>query len=377
MIVHFENHLDTSDRHPLARDRARQRQRRHPADPEPGRAGRPFLYDFKVLAARRLLVPPAPPLLDQPGLQGPLRLDHRHRSERGGADGARACSRRAADTRTLALSDITVCKAPGTNDAATYDPSLPHVSGGGTAAGAAAHRSRRQLCDTPIDDHGAPIGAPLDAGDVPNIQQAAPAAVNEGQTVLTNGMNVGGRAATRAAPGALAGGAFDPRRPAGPGAPPADRQRRDDPVLPAPADRLTTGHSVPLVRIGGEGGLLDDAVLDGTVPAGFEFKYPTGEIVLDPGDRADVVAAIPRHRDRRGDAVDPGLPADRRRRRRLRLGRHPDRPRGALQRDRRGGRRRPTRSARVRLLRSATGDPAARSSPLRPADLLDPTHFAR
>mgnify|MGYP003576710770 CR=1 FL=1 len=34
------------------------------------------------------------------------------------------------DTRTLVLSDITVCKAPGSNDGATFDPSLPHVSGG-------------------------------------------------------------------------------------------------------------------------------------------------------------------------------------------------------------------------------------------------------
>jgi FtsP/CotA-like multicopper oxidase with cupredoxin domain len=30
-----------------------------------------------------------------------------------------------ADTKQLVLSDITVCKAPGSNDAATYDPTLP------------------------------------------------------------------------------------------------------------------------------------------------------------------------------------------------------------------------------------------------------------
>ena len=32
-------------------------------------------------------------------------------------------------TRTLALSDTTICKAPGSNDLATYDPSLRHVRG--------------------------------------------------------------------------------------------------------------------------------------------------------------------------------------------------------------------------------------------------------
>ena len=40
------------------------------------------------------------------------------------------------------------------------------------------------------------------AGDIPNIQTlATTAGTNEGQTVLTNGMNVGGRAGTPSAPG--------------------------------------------------------------------------------------------------------------------------------------------------------------------------------
>jgi hypothetical protein len=47
------------------------------------------------------------------------------------------------------------------------------------------------------------------------------------------------------------------------------------------------------VRVGGQGGLLDDAVVEGGVVSGFDFKYDSGEILLDPGDRADVVAAIP------------------------------------------------------------------------------------
>ena len=35
-----------------------------------------------------------------------------------------------ADTRTLVLSDLTVCKAPGSNDTVNFDATLPHVSGG-------------------------------------------------------------------------------------------------------------------------------------------------------------------------------------------------------------------------------------------------------
>jgi hypothetical protein len=59
--------------------------------------------------------------------------------------------------------------------------------------------------------------------------------------------------------------------------------------------RLTdnTGTDIDLVRVGGEGGLLDEAVLDGTPAGGFDFDYNEGEVLLDPGDRADVVVAFP------------------------------------------------------------------------------------
>ena len=60
--------------------------------------------------------------------------------------------------------------------------------------------------------------------------------------------------------------------------------------------RLTdnSGTLVPLIRVGGEGGLLDHAVEEGGVqPGGFDPKYDHGEIMLPPGSRADVVAAIP------------------------------------------------------------------------------------
>jgi FtsP/CotA-like multicopper oxidase with cupredoxin domain len=48
---------------------------------------------------------------------------------------------------------------------------------------------------------------PFAEGDVPNIQQNTGGRENEGQTVLTNGKNVGGRDGTPSAPGALAAGA--------------------------------------------------------------------------------------------------------------------------------------------------------------------------
>jgi hypothetical protein len=44
---------------------------------------------------------------------------------------------------------------------------------------------------------------------------------------------------------------------------------------------------------GRQGGLLDNARVEGGVIAGFDFKYGSGEILLDPGDRADVVVTIP------------------------------------------------------------------------------------
>jgi hypothetical protein len=61
--------------------------------------------------------------------------------------------------------------------------------------------------------------------------------------------------------------------------------------------RLTTpaGVLVPLRKVGGEGGLLNEAVTEGGVqPVSlFDTKFTSGEILLPPGTRADVVAAIP------------------------------------------------------------------------------------
>jgi len=116
--------------------------------------------------------------------------------------------------------------------------------------------------------------------------------VNEGQTVLTNGVNVGGRAGTPAAPGALAAGASVLDVNPGQG---LRLQIGDSGTTRFFRLHLTddTGNDVGLVRVGGEGGLLDEAVLDGTPAGGFDFDYNEGEILLDPGDRADVIVAFP------------------------------------------------------------------------------------
>src|SRR5207245_2853156 len=97
----------------------------------------------------------------------------------------------ASQTLMLALSDITVCKDPGSNDAVTYDPSLPWVGGGALPAQQGPHPV--DLCETiPLDEDGNSRG-PFAAGDVPNIQKNINGATNEGQTVITNGKNVGAR----------------------------------------------------------------------------------------------------------------------------------------------------------------------------------------
>jgi hypothetical protein len=59
----------------------------------------------------------------------------------------------------------------------------------------------------------------------------------------------------------------------------------------------STGQFVPLVRVGGEGGLLNNAVEEGSqypLPATeLDTQYNYGEVLIPPGSRADVVAAIP------------------------------------------------------------------------------------
>jgi len=175
----------------------------------------------------------------------------------------------AAETKTLVLSDITVCKAPGSNDTVTFDASLPHVSG--SWLGQWQGKAPNILCDVhPVDEEGN-LRSPFNAGDVPNIMTGPP--VGEGQTVLTNGVNVGTSAPLNVQPG--------------------HGLRLQ--IINAAATRymrlrLTNSGGAPinLVRIGGQGGLLDYPRLEGG-----QFNYNSGEILIPPGSREDVVAVIP------------------------------------------------------------------------------------
>jgi FtsP/CotA-like multicopper oxidase with cupredoxin domain len=211
-----------------------------------------------------------------------------------------------ANTRTLVLGDITVCKPPAGNDAKTYPyspGSSPPWAGGGDLP-EQQPPTPTTLCDTPIDEKGRKIEAsgdpevdgdgpavPLAEGDVPNIQRKSGNS-NEGQMVLTNGKNVGGRDGSPEAPLGLKPGAATLPVVAGQG-------QRFQVVNTANLRyfrlKLTgnTGTPIPLVRVGGEGGLLDSAVKDGGTFGSFTFDYEQGEIVIGPGERADVVAAIP------------------------------------------------------------------------------------
>ena len=199
----------------------------------------------------------------------------------------------AADTHTLVLADTTVCKAPGSNDTQTYDPALPWAGGGPLPVQAGP--TPDALCETaPLDHAGMPLpgGETWQAGDIPYMVSAVSTPRNnEGQTVLTNGVNAGGRGGSPAAPGALAPGAATMAVQPGQGV----RLQ----VVNAAVTRffrlrmtLSDGTQVPLVRVGGEGGLLDAALEEGSV-GGFDFVYDPGELLLDPGDREDLVAVFP------------------------------------------------------------------------------------
>jgi len=206
----------------------------------------------------------------------------------------------AAHTKTLVLSDITVCGDPGSNPP-TFADGLPHVSGiQSWQINYENHRltqSPKILCDKyPLDPNGVYTPNLYRAGDVPNIQEPSlTGRMSEGFTVLTNGVQVdarGGDATAPAAPSAnVLGNAFEVQ---------AGQGLRLQIVNPSPVRymrlRLTAGNSwspITLFRIGGEGGLLNEAVVEGGNSGGFDTKYQSGEILIPPAGRADVVAVIP------------------------------------------------------------------------------------
>jgi FtsP/CotA-like multicopper oxidase with cupredoxin domain len=226
-------------------------------------------------------------------------------------------------TRQIVLSDVTVCKAPGTNPGTAenqphaYDDNNDNTklttqpwagSAVANALPAQSEPSPKSLCEGPnvktggvenpypADENG-DLRGPFATGDIPNIQTKKHAGrTNEGTTVLTNGKNVGGRAGGPKdqgyVPGALADGASTLNVQPGQGL----RLQ----ILNASTTRymrlqLTEpdGDLVPLYRVGGESGLLNFAISEGGTQGAWKTEFTLGEILIPPGTRSDVVAAIP------------------------------------------------------------------------------------
>lgn len=201
----------------------------------------------------------------------------------------------ASQTTQLVISDTTVAKL--VNDPQTYgyvDPAAQWLSGS----------SSPQPAPTPVDlcvatagvggatnDDGTDATVDYAAGDIPSIIRPA-GRLNEGQTVLTNGKNVGARAGTPLLPGVLAPGAYVLDVESGQG---LRLQIVNCCAVRYLRLKLTTGAGAPvdLWRIGGEGGLLDNPRLEGGTVGSLNMKFDQGEILIPPASRADIVAAIP------------------------------------------------------------------------------------
>ena len=215
-------------------------------------------------------------------------------------------------THTLMLADTTVCKNPGENDEVTFaaDPDTPWAFSDsiGPFPGLTAFPSPQDLCETPRNRAGRfPDAPPLAAGDIPNIMPARDCSgggntfgeerqtscrVNEGQLVLTNGFVAAGRAGTPDTPGELQGSGRIYDVVAGTGV----RLR----LINSAVSRYfrlhlsaADGTQIPLRRIGGEGGLLDRARIEGGMLGELDTKFAPGEIVLGTANRADVVFPVP------------------------------------------------------------------------------------
>jgi FtsP/CotA-like multicopper oxidase with cupredoxin domain len=207
-------------------------------------------------------------------------------------------------THTLMLSDTTVCKAPGKNDARTFEPGtdVPWVFSEsiGPFPGHDAYPTPKDLCESPRDRHGQPVTTgPLRPGDIPNITPPTncgsgkrPCRVNEGQIVLTNGRSAAQRAGTPDSPGDLTDVAEAIDVAAGSGV----RLRLINTAVTRYFRlRMTDadGNQLPIYRVGGQGGLLERVRLEGGMLGSLDTKYGSGEIVIGPAERADVVVVIP------------------------------------------------------------------------------------
>ncbi|MEK6304394.1 MAG: multicopper oxidase domain-containing protein [Acidobacteriota bacterium] len=208
----------------------------------------------------------------------------------------------AANTHQFVLSDITVCKAAGSNNAETYEEymALPLTEQPEWMNGTVTVQtgdSPDELCELPtaLDDHGDLALVNYLAGEIPGNHNVIAGRTVEGQTVLTNGRNVGYRRGTPtpSGPGALELGYTSISAQPGQG---IRLQFVNSSTLRYFRLRLTdsTGALINLIRVGGEGGVLNDAIIEGGVDlGGFDSKYFEGEILIPTASRADVVAVIP------------------------------------------------------------------------------------
>ena len=212
------------------------------------------------------------------------------------------------DTITLVLGDATVCKTPGSNDVQTFpvNPNLPWAGNAGGLppfpGGSGIGPSPAELCEQPLDDHGHfvnPVVA-LPAGAIPNIQPTfgcnaanePECPTGEGQLVVVNGKIPAARAGHPGAPGALAPGAAVIGVKSKQG---VRLQIASAAAIRYYRFRLTDQHGnlIPLFRVGGQGGLLDNVRLEGGIQGTLDTKYDPGEILIAVSERQDVVFVAP------------------------------------------------------------------------------------
>ena len=245
----------------------------------------------------------------------------------------------ASQTKTLVLADTTVCKTPGSNDASTFPASASSapsnfppwagdVNGDGLRdpfPGRDVGPSPSDLCDARL---GPPFRAALAAGTIPNVQYdpdacpnndttlidlSSPCTISEGQNVLVNGSVPAPR---NNPPDALP--LFSNVQAPGPvtattgvlNVTPGEGVRLQ--MINAALARYfrlqledAHGSVLQMFRVGGEGGLLNNARLEGGLnpdPKYLHFQgmnsagpnqFSGGEILLAPGQRSDVVLRIP------------------------------------------------------------------------------------
>ena len=233
------------------------------------------------------------------------------------ASGDAAAARRR--RKPIVLSDITVCKAPGSTsatDRSTYDDTTPAARWDRPWAGGAANTLPQQAAPTtknlcegpaadgrpdPIDEDGTPHGTAA-TGDIPNIQterltpardQRGPDGAHQRQERRRARRRPGLR---RHAPGALGRRRVHARR-AGPARGCAcrssTRRRPATSACASPDRRGRTGArwSGSAARAACSTAPSPRAACSGQ-PVRHQV-HGAGEILLPPGSRADVVAAIP------------------------------------------------------------------------------------